>query len=95
MRKTEIRNQRAAQCYELLQALSRHALPVVCSDAEVVHQILALHSASLLRALAEPATVLRNGERRTGRAIVMAITPEGRAVCLACAAQQAVPRRRN
>ncbi|MEZ2299249.1 hypothetical protein [Variovorax sp. RCC_210] len=69
---------RVAEYYDLLELLSRRHLPVVCSGAEDIHRILALRSASLVEALTEPPEMLRTGERRIGRAIVTAITPEGR-----------------
>jgi hypothetical protein len=69
---------RLAEYYDLLEFLSRRQLPVVCSAAEDIHRILALRSASLLEALTEPPELLRTGERRIARAIVTAITSEGR-----------------
>jgi hypothetical protein len=57
-------------------------MPVVCSEPDDIHKILALRSASLLQAMTEPTVVLRTGERRIARAIVTGITAEGRAACM-------------
>jgi len=77
-KKITARDLRAAEYYQLLERLSLRQLPVVCSAPEDIHRILALRSASLLEALTEPPELLRNGERRIARAVVTAITPEGR-----------------
>lgn len=77
-KKTTSRDLRVAEYYQLLELLSRRQLPVVCSAPEDIHRILALRSASLLEALTEPPELLRTGERRIARAVVTAITAEGR-----------------
>jgi hypothetical protein len=82
MKRSQSRMSRASECYELLEFLSRRQMPVVCSEPDDIHKILALRSASLLQALTEPTVVLRTGERRIERAIVTAITAEGRAACM-------------
>ncbi|MDH6595001.1 hypothetical protein M2165_004890 [Variovorax sp. TBS-050B] len=81
MKTSRRRAGRANDCYELLESLSRRPLPVVCSAPDEIDKILALRSASLLQAQTEPPVVLRTGERRIERAIVTAITAEGRAAC--------------
>jgi hypothetical protein len=73
---------RAVECYELLQLLSRRQMPVVCSAPEDIHLILALRSASLLKALTEPSVLSQTGERRIPRAIVTGLTAQGRAACM-------------
>jgi hypothetical protein len=85
---------RARECFELLEQLYRNPLPVVCSTPEDVHRILALRSADLLEALTEPPTLLRTGERRIDRAIVTAITAQGRAACMLRSATATPTRRR-
>jgi hypothetical protein len=81
MKRSRRRAGRANECYELLEHLSRRQLPVVCSEPDEIDKILALRSALLLHAQTEPTVVLRTGERRIERAIVTAITAEGRAAC--------------
>jgi hypothetical protein len=81
MKRSQPRAGHASECYELLEFLCRRQMPVVCSEPGDIHKILALRSASLLQALTEPTVVLRTGERRIERAIVTAITAEGRAAC--------------
>jgi len=82
MKRSQRRMGHATECYELLEFLSRHTMPVVCSAPGDIHKILALRSASLVQALTEPTVVLRTGERSIERAIVTSITAEGRAACL-------------
>ncbi|MGJ7543351.1 hypothetical protein [Variovorax sp. LT1R16] len=77
-KKTTPRDRRVADYFQLLELLSQRPLPVVCSIQEDIHRILALRSASLVEALTEPPEQLRSGERRIARAVVTAITPEGR-----------------
>lgn len=77
-KKTTARDLRVAEYYQLLEILSRRQLPVVCSAPEDIHRVLALRSAALVEALAEPPELLRTGERRIARAVVTAITVEGR-----------------
>ncbi|WP_295987414.1 hypothetical protein [uncultured Variovorax sp.] len=77
-KKPTVRQLRAANYLNLLEALSRLQLPAVCSEREDIDCILALRSASLVEALTEPPVVLRTGERFIPRAIVTGITPEGR-----------------
>lgn len=93
MKRSRRRAGRANECYELLEFLSRRQLPVVCSEPEEIDKILALRSASLLQAQTEPTVVSRTGERRIARAIVTAITAEGRAACAAHGAGFAPSRR--
>ncbi|MEZ2298492.1 hypothetical protein [Variovorax sp. RCC_210] len=81
-KKTVPRANRAVECYELLQLLSRRQMPVVCSAPEDIHLILALRSASLLVALTDPSVVSQTGERRIPRAIVTGLTAQGRAACM-------------
>jgi hypothetical protein len=82
MKRSQSRVGHASECYELLEFLSRRQMPVVCSEPDDIHKILALRSASLLQAMTEPTVVLRTGERRIARAIVTGITAEGRAACM-------------
>jgi len=82
MKRSPSRRSHASECYELLEFLSRRQMPVVCSEPDDIHKILALRSASLLQAMTEPTVILRTGERRIARAIVTAITAEGRAACM-------------
>lgn len=77
-KKTTPRDRRVAEYFQLLELLSRRPLPAVCSTPEDIHRILALRSASLVEALTEPPERLRSGERRIARAVVTAITAEGR-----------------
>jgi hypothetical protein len=72
------RDLRVAKYLETLESLSLQQLPIVCSTAEIIERILALHSAMLLEAMFEPAVQSRNGEHYIPRAIVTGITPEGR-----------------
>ncbi|SCK21090.1 hypothetical protein VAR608DRAFT_1585 [Variovorax sp. HW608] len=83
MKKHPTQTGRAAACYELLDLLSHRQLPVVCETQEDIHKILALRSASLLEAEADPIVLLQSGERRIERIVVTGITAEGRAACLA------------
>ena len=83
MKKHPTQTGRAAACYELLDLLSHRKLPVVCEIPDDIHKILALRSASLLEADADPTILLRSGERRIERVVVTGITAEGRAACLA------------
>ncbi|WPH16139.1 hypothetical protein [Variovorax paradoxus] len=91
MKRPQRRLGHAAECYELLEFLSRHQMPVVCSAPDDIHRILALRSASLVEALTEPSVLLRTGERRIERAIVTSITAQGRAACLSLARRVAAP----
>jgi len=56
---------------------------MVCETPEDIHKILALRSASLLEAEADPIVLLQSGERRIERIVVTGITAVGRAACLA------------
>lgn len=69
---------RAARYIELLAHLSNRKFPVVCSTPEDIERVLALRSACLVEAEIDPAEQLRTGERRIARAVVTAITPQGR-----------------
>ncbi|MGJ7497180.1 hypothetical protein ACSFA8_19130 [Variovorax sp. RT4R15] len=78
-KKTTPRSLRMAEYYQLLEFLAGRPLPVVCVGEEVVERVLALRSALLVEAQVEAQPVLlRAGERRMGRAVVTAITTEGR-----------------
>lgn len=91
MKPSRRRPGRANESYELLERLSQRQMPVVCSEPDEIDKILALRSASLVQALTEPTEVLRTGERRIARAIVTAITAEGRAACSAARAAGLLP----
>ena len=91
MKRPQRRLDHAARCYELLEFLSRHQMPVVCSAPDDIHGILALRSAALVEALTEPAVLLRTGARKIERAVVTSITAQGRAACLALARRTATP----
>ena len=82
MKKNPTQSGRAAACYALLELLSHRKMPVVCEMPDEIHMILALRSASLLDADADPAVLLRTGERRIERVVVTGITSQGRAACL-------------
>jgi hypothetical protein len=77
-KKTTLQERRVAEYFQLLELLSRRPLPAVYSAPDDIHRILALRSAALLEAMTEPIELLRTGERRIARAVVTAITPEGR-----------------
>lgn len=77
-KKTTSRDLRVAEYVQLLEALHRQPMPVVCTTPGDVHRILALRSASLVEALMDPPEHLRSGELRIARAVVTAITAEGR-----------------
>ena len=72
------RERREAQYLDLLLALSRQPLPVVCTAPEDIDRILALRSAALVEAATDPPVLLRTGERLIPRAVVLGITPAGR-----------------
>ena len=78
-RASTLRERREAQYLDLLLALSRQPLPVVCTAPEDIDRILALRSAALVEASTDPPVLLRTGERFIPRAVVLGITPAGRA----------------
>ena len=77
-RASTLREHREAQYLDLLLALSRQPLPVVCTAPEDIDRILALRSAALVEASTDPPVLLRTGERFIPRAVVLGITPAGR-----------------
>lgn len=77
-KKTSPRGLRVAPYYRLLDQLSRRQLPCEFTAAEDVDHVLALRSAMLIEAEMESAELLRTGGYRIGRALVTAITADGR-----------------
>ena len=72
------RDRRVADYFHLLETLSRRPLPAECSAPEDVHRVLALRSALLIEARTEPLSYSPTGAPRIARAVVTAITAEGR-----------------
>ena len=72
------RDRRLADCFQLLEMLSRRSLPAEYLAPEDVHRILALRSAMLIEALTASLTYSRTREPRIARAVVTAVTADGR-----------------